>query len=237
LYRFGLGPRADRCGHRGGPARRAACELDRSGAGRISVRIWRRVAPPHARHSRSRRHSAAARREERAVREAMRKVPALPVRRGRWRSAAERHDDETRGAAGASAPGRSRSQRAATDLSRRRPRRGIDTALGAEIGFAERLVWFWSNHFCVSAGQGQVRQICGAYEREAIRTMCSAASATSAGGGIAIPPCCSISDNARSIGPDSIAGIRQKRGLTRISNARFSSCIRWACARSIRRRT
>src|SRR5258708_3408218 len=26
-----------------------------------------------------------------------------------------------------------------------------DAAMGAEIGFAERLVWFWSNHFCVSA--------------------------------------------------------------------------------------
>src|SRR5882724_1838559 len=25
----------------------------------------------------------------------------------------------------------------------------IDTAMNAEIGFAERLVWFWSNHFCV----------------------------------------------------------------------------------------
>ena len=27
----------------------------------------------------------------------------------------------------------------------------IVAALGAEIGFVERLVWFWSNHFCVSA--------------------------------------------------------------------------------------
>jgi uncharacterized protein (DUF1800 family) len=24
-----------------------------------------------------------------------------------------------------------------------------DTALNAEIGFVERLVWFWSNHFCI----------------------------------------------------------------------------------------
>ena len=28
-----------------------------------------------------------------------------------------------------------------------------EAALGAEIGFAERLVWFWSNHFCISAEQ------------------------------------------------------------------------------------
>jgi uncharacterized protein (DUF1800 family) len=27
----------------------------------------------------------------------------------------------------------------------------FDAATGVEIGFAERLVWFWSNHFCVNA--------------------------------------------------------------------------------------
>src|SRR5262249_8641794 len=26
-----------------------------------------------------------------------------------------------------------------------------EAALGATIGFTERLVWFWSNHFCISA--------------------------------------------------------------------------------------
>ena len=44
-----------------------------------------------------------------------------------------------------------------------------DAALDADVGFAERLVWFWSNHFCVSADKGPTRPICGAYEREAIR--------------------------------------------------------------------
>ena len=33
----------------------------------------------------------------------------------------------------------------------------LDAALSAEIGFVERLVWFWSNHFCVSAEKGPVR--------------------------------------------------------------------------------
>ena len=27
----------------------------------------------------------------------------------------------------------------------------LDAAIAPEIGFVERLVWFWSNHFCVSA--------------------------------------------------------------------------------------
>src|SRR5689334_15813316 len=43
----------------------------------------------------------------------------------------------------------------------------IDAALASETGFAERLVWFWSNHFCVSADK--IQSMAGAYEREAIR--------------------------------------------------------------------
>jgi uncharacterized protein (DUF1800 family) len=46
----------------------------------------------------------------------------------------------------------------------------LTTALDAEIGFVERLAWFWSNHFCVSADKFGVRPIAGAFEREAIRT-------------------------------------------------------------------
>ncbi len=78
----------------------------------------------------------------------------------------------------------------------------IDAALGAEIGFAERLVWFWSNHFCVSADKGNVRQICGAYEREAIR-----AHALGRFGDMLLaveshPAMLLYLDNARSIGPE-----------------------------------
>src|SRR5262249_61090160 len=43
----------------------------------------------------------------------------------------------------------------------------IDAALASEIGFAERLVWFWSNHFCISADK--IQSMSGAYEREAVR--------------------------------------------------------------------
>src|SRR5262249_20378638 len=45
----------------------------------------------------------------------------------------------------------------------------LGAALDAEVGFVERLAWFWSNHFCVSADKGGVRPIAGAFEREAIR--------------------------------------------------------------------
>ncbi|HVG52176.1 MAG TPA: DUF1800 domain-containing protein [Xanthobacteraceae bacterium] len=40
-------------------------------------------------------------------------------------------------------------------------------AIGADYGFVERLVWFWSNHFCVAADK--IGALAGAYEREAIR--------------------------------------------------------------------
>jgi uncharacterized protein (DUF1800 family) len=43
----------------------------------------------------------------------------------------------------------------------------IRAAVNADIGLVERLVWFWSNHFCVSADV--VTNMAGAYEREAIR--------------------------------------------------------------------
>src|SRR5579862_8860590 len=42
----------------------------------------------------------------------------------------------------------------------------FDAATNADVGFVERLVWFWSNHFCVSLN---VTVMAGAYEREAIR--------------------------------------------------------------------
>ncbi len=40
----------------------------------------------------------------------------------------------------------------------------------ADCGFVERLVVFWSNHFCISATKGELaRMWAGSFEREAIR--------------------------------------------------------------------
>src|SRR6266545_1997291 len=89
----------------------------------------------------------------------------------------------------------------------------INAALAAEIGFVERLVWFWSNHFCVSADKGNVRQICGAYEREVIRANVLGRFGDMLLAAESHPAMLIYLDNARSIGPDSMAGLRQKRGL------------------------
>jgi uncharacterized protein (DUF1800 family) len=87
-------------------------------------------------------------------------------------------------------------------------------ALGADIGFVERLVWFWSNHFCVSADKGQaVRTLCGSFEREAIRP-----NALGRFGDLLLaveshPAMLHYLDNVRSIGPGSVAGIDRGAGL------------------------
>src|SRR3984885_12300875 len=45
----------------------------------------------------------------------------------------------------------------------------LQRALMVDCGFTERLVTFWSNHFCISAAKGELARIwAGAFEREAI---------------------------------------------------------------------
>ena len=84
----------------------------------------------------------------------------------------------------------------------------------AEIGFVERLVAFWSNHFCVSVGKGDlVRATAGSFEREAIRPNVLGRFADML---IAVehhPTMLFYLDNAQSVGPDSRAGQNRKRGL------------------------
>ena len=64
----------------------------------------------------------------------------------------------------------------------------LERAISTEHPFIERLVQFWSNHFCVSTRKGgRVRFSAGAYEREAIRPSFSAVSVT----------CCALSHSTR----------------------------------------
>jgi len=86
-------------------------------------------------------------------------------------------------------------------------------ALDADIGLTERLVWFWSNHFCISADKGPTRPICGAYEREAIRPYVLGKFSDMLLAVETHPGMLYFLDNARSIGPNSFAGLRQRKGL------------------------
>ena len=90
----------------------------------------------------------------------------------------------------------------------------LSAAAAAEIGFAERLVWFWSNHFCISAAKGGgVAQIAGAYEREAIRPHVFGRFADMLLAVETHPAMLLYLDNARSIGPNSPAGRTGGKGL------------------------
>jgi uncharacterized protein (DUF1800 family) len=95
----------------------------------------------------------------------------------------------------------------------REARARLDAALAANIGFAERLAWFWSNHFCISADKGPLRPVVGAYEREAIRPHLAGRFADMLQAVESHPGMLIYLDNARSIGPDSIAGRNQGKGL------------------------
>jgi uncharacterized protein (DUF1800 family) len=92
----------------------------------------------------------------------------------------------------------------------REARAHYDAAINAEIGFVERLVWFWSNHFCVNA-DGTV--MAGAYEREAIRPHVLGRFVDMLLAAESHPAMLIYLDNAQSTGPNSVAGINLNRGL------------------------
>lgn len=90
----------------------------------------------------------------------------------------------------------------------------IQRASIAECGFLERLVTFWSNHFCISVSKGQPARIwAGAFEREAIRPHVLGRFADMLKAVEQHPAMLFFLDNQQSIGPNSRAGQRGKRGL------------------------
>jgi uncharacterized protein (DUF1800 family) len=79
--------------------------------------------------------------------------------------------------------------------------------------FAERLVWFWTNHFTVSVTQGRTLSFAGAFEREAIRPHITGTFADMLLAVAMHPAMLVYLNNAQSIGPGSPLGQRSKRGL------------------------
>ncbi len=87
-------------------------------------------------------------------------------------------------------------------------------AVSTDRPFAERLVEFWSNHFTVS-GKSKVIVIglLGAFEREAIRPHVFSTFEDLLLAAERHPAMLQYLDNAQSIGPNSQAGRRRKKGL------------------------
>src|ERR1700752_5470184 len=151
LHRFGLGPRAGSIAAIASDPRGALLpELDRPGIGQL---VNRELLP-------AAKASAAAFnfRQERQA-----------------RLVAQRKDEEERKAAGMSMEGMERPDAAPMpteeavpqQIFQREGRARFDAAFAPQIGFVERLVWFWSNHFCVSADI--TVSMTGGYESGAIR--------------------------------------------------------------------
>jgi len=78
---------------------------------------------------------------------------------------------------------------------------------------AERLVWFWSNHFTISVQNPAVASLAGAYEREAIRPHIAGKFEDMLLAVATHPAMLIYLNNAQSIGPDSPAGQLASRGL------------------------
>jgi uncharacterized protein (DUF1800 family) len=86
-------------------------------------------------------------------------------------------------------------------------------ALTTQLPFRERLVWFWANHFTVSA-RGLVPTACaGAYVREAIRPNVTARFSDMLLAVMHHPAMLAYLDQAQSAGPDSLMGERKHKGL------------------------
>ena len=198
LHRFGLGPRAGSIAAIASDPRGALlAELNSPDAARISDPALMTSADAARAALKFQQERRAQRQADRAARAAANQQPDMK--------------------AGEDATPPSMQQNAGPPLPQRlyldEAKARIHAALAAKIGFAERLAWFWSNHFCVSADKGGVRPICGAYEREAIRPHILGRFHDMLLAVESHPAMLIYLDNARSIGPNSLAGMRQKRGL------------------------
>ena len=90
----------------------------------------------------------------------------------------------------------------------------LQRAMVADCGLVERLVVFWSNHFCISANKGGIaRMWAGSFEREAIRPFVLGRFGDMLKAAEQHPAMLFFLDNQQSLGPESRAGQNRKRGL------------------------
>jgi uncharacterized protein (DUF1800 family) len=203
LHRFGFGPRAGSIEAIAADPRGALlAELDQPGAGQIA-----NADLP----------SSGA--ENRAVFEYNAERQANEKRKRQQREAATQVAMENAGGdaameakpdASSAAPAKPDAVPLPRQLFRNEAKTHFDAAINAETGLVERLVWFWSNHFCVNAN---ATVMAGGYEREAIRPHVLGRFADMLLAVESHPAMLLYLDNAQSIGPDSVAGINRDRGI------------------------
>ena len=89
----------------------------------------------------------------------------------------------------------------------------LEYALTTPTPFRERLVWFWTNHFTISLRRGECTGVACAFIEEAIRPHVTGPFATMVLAVMRHPAMLMYLDNARSVGPTSMAGERRHLGL------------------------
>jgi uncharacterized protein (DUF1800 family) len=211
LHRFGFGPRAESIARIASDPRGALlAELEPSGAGTI--------ANPDLLTSAE---AAQAGRDFREVRKAARLAQRIEQASNQQAAQAGARNNPPPGANGKladaaqpSGPARDPGPAIPQEIFLEEAKARLTAAFAADIGFAERLVWFWSNHFCISANKGGgVLQLAGAYEREAIRAHVLGHFADMLRAVETHPAMLLYLDNARSTGPNSPAGRAGGKGL------------------------
>jgi uncharacterized protein (DUF1800 family) len=204
LHRFGMGPRPGSIAAiESDPRGALIAELDRSPAAAISAsmlpssaKAYRAVADANAKRQAK---AIVATKEEAARKQQMAEAPAMVEGTTPGMSAAA----EKMAAEAIPDPGR--------PIYLQEAKLRTEAALAAEIGFVERLVWFWSNHFCISANK--IQSMSGAYEREAIRPHVLGKFVDMLLAAEGHPAMLFYLDQAASMGANSIAGINRARGL------------------------
>jgi uncharacterized protein (DUF1800 family) len=204
LHRFGLGPRAGSITMIASDPRGALLEeIEKPGAGQIADKEML-TAPQAARLAFHYNQEQQAKRISARISEEQRKTTMAVM---------TPEDSKPDDAAMMTVPGAGEPQQATPPQQNvnREVMRRTNAAINAEIGFVERLVWFWSNHFCVSADV--VTNMAGAYEREAIRAHVLGKFADMVLAAESHPAMLVYLDNFRSVGPMSVVGLLNKTGL------------------------
>ncbi len=213
LHRFGFGPRVGSIAAIAADPRGALlADIDRPGAGELTTGALPTSGEATRAAFEVREARRTARLAERAEREAARASASAEGNAPANRPATA----QTPAPTGTPNPPRPNPNPAAAALQqnyRDEAKARIDAALNADIGFAERLTWFWSNHFCISVAKNGVRPLAGAYEREAIRPNVLGRFADMLLAAETHPAMLIYLDNARSTGPNSPAGLERGKGL------------------------
>jgi uncharacterized protein (DUF1800 family) len=208
LHRFGLGPKRNSIAQIASDPRGALiAEIERPHAGRIeNPELISATAAARAAFE-----ARAERRAQTILAERAQKENERLAAQGKGPSMT----DAARKADAAKAADAALASQGATDGERKNflkeVKARIDAAFEADLGFAERLVWFWSNHFCVSADF--VYNMAGGYEREAIRPHVLGRFGDMLLASASHPAMLIYLTNTASMGANSIAGINRTLGL------------------------